>query len=263
MARKVDRCTGTPCPCGHGDHLVTCHDCHKYPVQCADCFLDYHCYNPFHWALVWNNERNFFSRKDISSLQGRSYAINSAECEGTCHGLECLPACACKSASTNTATSHHDIPHGTSKSDCAVYLTVVDTNGIHSMRMQFCYCQGEPDRVKQLMAMGLFPATLDLPATAFTFKVLKQFQLMRMQGKIAGHDFVISLSQLTDGAFPSECTVSAIVNLMLVLANAVVLRTSVLNSGWSLECGRSWLWRGAQDSCMRWGNIFLIVIPIL
>ncbi|PBK64172.1 hypothetical protein ARMSODRAFT_864217, partial [Armillaria solidipes] len=48
---------------------------------------------------------------------------------------------------------------------------IIDCNGIHSTRMHFCYCNREPDRVKQLMAMGLFPATTDLPATAFTFKV--------------------------------------------------------------------------------------------
>ncbi|PBK85147.1 hypothetical protein ARMGADRAFT_891863, partial [Armillaria gallica] len=74
---------------------------------------------------------------------------------------------------------------------------IVNCNGVHSMQVCSCYYQGDPNQVCQLMLMGLFPATLDQPKIAFTFQVLKQFQIACLQGKISAYNFINSLTRLT------------------------------------------------------------------
>ena len=77
-------------------------------------------------------------------------------------------------------------------------FTVVDTSGIHTLRVRFCECIGAPVTRQQLLACSWFPASLDRPHTAFTFDVLETFQLLNLQGKVTAYDFYYSLDHKTD-----------------------------------------------------------------
>ncbi|KAG2064944.1 hypothetical protein BDR04DRAFT_1122207 [Suillus decipiens] len=55
--------------------------------------------------------------------------------------------------------------------------TVVDTSGLHSLMIRFCWCSNALSQDMQLFEMGLFPASFTSLKTAFTFAVLDDFLL--------------------------------------------------------------------------------------
>ncbi|EAU87583.2 hypothetical protein CC1G_12835 [Coprinopsis cinerea okayama7 len=138
-----------------------------------ECFASAHRLQPLHWAHVWNNTHQYFERKDLSEIH---------------------------------PTSPFTIGHNRDNNPCAaqsgkVTMTLVDVNGVHTTRVSFCDCQGVHDRVTQLMKSGFFPATLSLPRTAFTFAVLRHFQLLQLEAKASAYDFCTALRRLSDFAF--------------------------------------------------------------
>lgn len=199
---RVFTCFGSLCNCGRGTVTTICHDCDKYPVTCKKCFIKYHCFNPLHWAWVWDSDRDFLTHCDISILREHTYAINVADCKGQCHGFGPPPSLfPYHRSNEDTMTSQSSSHSPLCRQSGEIMFTIVDCNGIHSTWVRFCYCKGNPDRVKQLMLLGLFPATVSWPETAFTFHMLKQFQIVCFQGKISAYDFIDSLMGLTDGTF--------------------------------------------------------------
>ncbi|KAJ7815232.1 hypothetical protein B0H14DRAFT_2170461, partial [Mycena olivaceomarginata] len=62
-------------------------------------------------------------------------------------------------------------------------------NGVHPTRLVFCGCREQPpNKIRQLMRAGLFPATTKEPHTAFTVSMLKEFQLHHFESKKAAYD---------------------------------------------------------------------------
>ncbi|KAF7327107.1 CxC2 domain-containing protein [Mycena kentingensis (nom. inval.)] len=129
--------------------------------------------SPFHWAEVWDAERGFLVRNDISQL---GHVIQLG------HGGDMCP-----------------------ESSGGYLFTVVDVNGIHSTRVAFCGCREyPPNKLRQLMAARLFPASARDPGTAFTINLLKQFQLHNLESKKSAYDFLKALRRLTDNCFTAD-----------------------------------------------------------
>ncbi len=161
---------------GEAPQTTRCEDCIGYHLMCTACFVRKHRQTWNHWALVWNDQ-GFFIRKDINEL---SYDPQLGH-----HGGECL------------------VPHA------PVKMIVVDFNGIHNTRVRFCGCQGlSVDRISQLMRACLFPAMANLPQLAFSFKLLKQFQLLHVECTTNMHDMVGAWQRLTDNKYPWYASVS-------------------------------------------------------
>ncbi|KAK1227310.1 hypothetical protein PQX77_009695 [Marasmius sp. AFHP31] len=85
-----------------------------------------------------------------------------------------------------------------------VDITVVDCNGIHTVKVVFCECPGVGNWFQQLLEARLFPATVDIPQTVFTFDVLRDFHLHTLSSKKTPYDFLYALRMKTDNAFPEE-----------------------------------------------------------
>ncbi|KLO12124.1 hypothetical protein SCHPADRAFT_941460 [Schizopora paradoxa] len=83
-------------------------------------------------------------------------------------------------------------------------LDVVEINGVHGCRVLYCDCKGAGHHWEQLLDVELFPATLSKTATAFSFKVLKQFDLLSSIAKLTAMDFVTSYRRMTNNAFPQD-----------------------------------------------------------
>ncbi|KAF7971014.1 hypothetical protein HWV62_22285 [Athelia sp. TMB] len=79
-------------------------------------------------------------------------------------------------------------------------FTLVDTSGIHSMKLVLCGCPGHPPPNIQLLRSRWFPATILSPRSAFTFDALNFFHLLNTQGKLSLHHFYKSLHSQTDNA---------------------------------------------------------------
>jgi hypothetical protein len=77
-------------------------------------------------------------------------------------------------------------------------FTVIDINGIHSIKLLFCDCISLAPHRKQLLAVSWFPATVDRPQTAFTFNILNSFHLLTLQGKTSAFNYYHSLSHKSD-----------------------------------------------------------------
>jgi hypothetical protein len=96
------------------------------------------------------------------------------------------------------------------KTDMGRQTTIVHTNGVHSRRIVYCYCNslGTGHEALQLVGHGLFPATIEQPETAFTFVVLKDFHAHSLSSKKVPYDHMYALRKLTNSVFPHTVIVS-------------------------------------------------------
>ncbi|EPS98310.1 hypothetical protein FOMPIDRAFT_59073, partial [Fomitopsis schrenkii] len=81
-------------------------------------------------------------------------------------------------------------------------LRVVDTNGVHDVRITWCACPQAAEHPLQLLSMGLYPASVISPKTAFTFRVLSDFLLANKVSAITAQSYFQRLRRLTNPAFP-------------------------------------------------------------
>ncbi|KAF4609687.1 hypothetical protein D9613_012047 [Agrocybe pediades] len=170
---------GQPCGCSRGNlRLVGCGDCAGHNLTCHECFIDMHRTNPTHWARVWQTEGGFFTKSDISTLRPGGYSIPLGHSGERC-------------------------PHPFNEED-AIGMIIVDHNGVHKTRVHYCTCAGIPNRVKQLVQFGLFPASMRSPRTAFTLTVLRQFHIHHLESKESAFDYIGSLRRLTDNFFATS-----------------------------------------------------------
>ncbi|KAJ6601680.1 hypothetical protein B0H10DRAFT_1958314 [Mycena sp. CBHHK59/15] len=91
-------------------------------------------------------------------------------------------------------------------------MKVVDTNRLHDARIEFCSCTKSPNNSEipkyweQLVAVRLFPASLENPATVFTFRVMKEFHKHMLASKKSAYDYFKALAFLTDSVTPQDVT---------------------------------------------------------
>jgi len=125
------------CSCGKGRQLVKCRydGCFHYRVSCETCFIKKHRLQPLHWALIWHTEKRIWEQRDYSKVS------NDPEMD------------------TAIQLGHPNDDSPCSGTKNSVPFIITHTNGIHSTRIRFCGCLGSPDKLEQLMAAGLFPAT--------------------------------------------------------------------------------------------------------
>ncbi|TFY54299.1 hypothetical protein EVJ58_g8946 [Rhodofomes roseus] len=157
------------CACGRSMATTRCRDCFQGALQCPDCVVEAHRWNPLHWVEVWNG--SYLEKKDLSDLGFELYLGHG--------GLPCRFA----------LTLAHPITY-----------TVTHTNGIHRVRVHQCHCPPMRDTVSQLLRAGLFPATLNRPESAFTFDVLRQWDLHFLTSKKGTYDYYEALRRLTDNS---------------------------------------------------------------
>lgn len=77
-------------------------------------------------------------------------------------------------------------------------FTVMHTNGIHCVAVNFCACDQKISRRQQLLREGWYPATVRWPQTCATAQLLKQFHILTLTGKIPAYDYYNALERLTD-----------------------------------------------------------------
>ncbi|KAF8341779.1 hypothetical protein F5887DRAFT_918968 [Amanita rubescens] len=144
-----------------------CRDCFCNELFCRDCILDYHKYNPLHFLEFWNGK--YFERITLKSLNLR---IQLGHPIG-----ELCP-----------------VPQPSSDDS----FVIIDTHGVHQVGLDFCGCGRSGSMVQQLLRYQLFPATVQNPSTAATFRVLRHFQILNFETKCSAHDYFQTLQRETD-----------------------------------------------------------------
>lgn len=114
--------------------------------------------------------------------------------------------------------------HGHLNSPChnpgsALDSTVVDSSGIHKVKIRYCECHQSSFASKraQLLRAGWYPATVTDPESFATFRVLEEFHLLHLTGALNVHDFIQALERRTDNSrveFTPVCFCS-LVSLLL------------------------------------------------
>ncbi|TFY50348.1 hypothetical protein EVJ58_g11087, partial [Rhodofomes roseus] len=131
-------------------------------VRCRD-------FAPFHWIERWNGR--CLEKQDLGELGLVLYLGHG--------GLRCpcLPEVA-----------------------TPIVYTVTHINGIHRVPIHHCCCPRARDSVSQLLRLRLFPATLERPESAFSFELLRQWDLHFLTSKKGTYDFYEALRRLTDNS---------------------------------------------------------------
>ncbi|KAG5222176.1 hypothetical protein IMY05_C3416001100 [Salix suchowensis] len=77
-------------------------------------------------------------------------------------------------------------------------FTVLHTNRVHLVNIDFCRCDQHVSDRQQLLQSRWYPATVYYPKTCATIELLNQFHILMLAGKISHHEFYLSLERLTD-----------------------------------------------------------------
>ncbi|KAF8871980.1 hypothetical protein BD779DRAFT_1453348 [Infundibulicybe gibba] len=154
------------CLSGPADH--ECLDCLGRHLRCAECIVEKHRENPLHRIKYWNG--SYFEDRTLKTLGLRIQL-------GHRPGVLCM----------NPETSFN--------SD----FTILDNRGIFSVTLDFCACgERAQSRTAQLLCARLFPATVENPRTAATFRVLETLEMLSYTSKVSVFEFYQALSRLTD-----------------------------------------------------------------
>lgn len=181
--READPNIGRPCPdCDEQRALYRCIECDQRPVFCVECLVKAHKHNSLHRVERWSGTH--FERTTLSEL-GLVVHLE--------HRGQCCPY--------------------VSRSAKPVPLTVVHTNGIHTVRVQYCRCPNVDAEPLQLWQAGWWPGTFKRTRTVFTYHALKVYDRLTLQAKTSAQDFIATLRRLTNHAFPKEVKVSATYSL--------------------------------------------------
>ncbi|KAJ6513753.1 hypothetical protein C8R47DRAFT_1286610 [Mycena vitilis] len=172
LSHEMDATMGQACYCGSGAvREAICHDCLQYPASCLACVLKDHKYNYLHWLERWDPNTGFYTRHDMSVV-GPPLQLG-----------------------------HHGDPCGNLKPDVQpLTVIIVHTNGIHNTKLNWCAHTAEKG-VQAMIRARLFPATYDTPESAYTFEVMKAFQIHHLESNTSAYDYCGGLMRLTDNAF--------------------------------------------------------------
>ena len=206
-----------------------CHDCFVEPVFCKDCLRTTHLCLPFHRVSRWNGQS--FYRSSISDAGVALYTGHGGEscpAYGPTHTLNYIgnphtPHDGRHDPTTDPGGSSapEEVPQLTAWEEAGVkldtvkssqnldamgnpWITLVDTTGIHQFQVHYCRCTDGclvPEHI-QLLRVGLYPATITMPRTVFTFRVLDDYLLLNLETKATPQRFLAKLQRATTSCFP-------------------------------------------------------------
>ena len=95
-------------------------------------------------------------------------------------------------------------------------FTIIDIDGIHDIGLDFCGCGRRGTMAQQLLRFRLYPATVQNPNTAATFRALRHFQLLSFESKCSVYEFYQTLVRESDNT--SRRKVKVCVNYFRLIA---------------------------------------------
>ncbi|KII83424.1 hypothetical protein PLICRDRAFT_180503 [Plicaturopsis crispa FD-325 SS-3] len=177
------------CPPGRaaGQACIRCEECFDGSLTCKQCCVEQHARNPLHLIQQWNGE--CFQKTSLHALGLR---IQLGHREGS--------VCA------NPKAGH-------------VNFVVLHTTGFQAVNIDFCACDNigsAGSHRQQLLRRQWYPATHIDPQTCCTFRMLENFHMQTLQGKLSMYDYYSSLERLTDhtGLWPCKDRYKAFMRVM-------------------------------------------------
>ncbi|KAK6966872.1 hypothetical protein R3P38DRAFT_3414023 [Favolaschia claudopus] len=151
----------------------------------------------------WLQNRRERYLDELLRLEGRGDHCSQTKCAGcTASASDAVFRCRdcfteapfCKSCVVTEHTDNplHRVEHP--RND----FCIVDSNGVHEVGLDFCSCASAEDHDIQLVRARLYPATTTNPATAATFRVLRDFHLLSLEAKCSANYFYNKLARHTN-----------------------------------------------------------------
>lgn len=123
------------------------------------------------------------------------------------------------------------------------YLTVVDTSGIHFIKVNLCRCANALPTDRQLLRAGLYPASQKAPRSVFTFQVLDDCNIENLECKTSYSAYYSKIRRITSKSFPHLLPVRhflefQIAQLSTYRVSGVAGRQLLVAWHWSSVAGR-------------------------
>ena len=153
--------------CEHSGPFVHCLDCDSPLLLCHSCAVKKHHDIPLHRIRRWNGthyESDSLARLGLTFYLGHQ---------------------------GNPCPERH-------QNFVAQIIHVMDLNGLHNVQIEWCRCPNSASHASQLFQVAWMPATLSRPGTAFTFRVMKHFQMLSYVGRVTPWSFCTVIQRLTD-----------------------------------------------------------------
>ncbi|KAF8144857.1 hypothetical protein K438DRAFT_1992419 [Mycena galopus ATCC 62051] len=191
------------CPRKAAEAVYRCKDCFTDALFCKACLVSIHRDNPLHRVEIWE-ESAVFEWTSLKSLGLRIQLGHGRN--GTCPGTAAKRAAAAKASAAvlepvadapDPEELFGDAPQPKEKGPRDDFC-IVDSNGIHEVGLDFCCCALAQEHDVQLLRARLYPATITNPATAATFRVLRDFHLLSLEAKSSAHHFYNKLARQTN-----------------------------------------------------------------
>jgi hypothetical protein len=189
---------------------ICCLDCLGSPTLCHGCGVKNHCSEPFNKIEAWNGW--CFVPSDLNDI---GLLIHLG------HGVDRCPKspgdqpCPQEEALNNIDFRYPGTDDEAAWNDEQLeedFITVVHTTGVYKRCVHWCQCDEAAPHHIQLLRMKLYPASVKMPQTAFTFSVLDHFYIDAMECKTSANNFFSKLKRLTSNAFPHTVPVSPLKN---------------------------------------------------
>ena len=192
----------TRCPSQLG--AFRCKECHPQDLFCHACCLTAHRNLPLHHIEKWTGK--FFG---ATSLNQEGFVLYLG------HGGDPCPAGQMgRDGEAELGSSDEDGDDGVDGVPLAGWekrdarcLVIVDTLGIHQLRISWCKCQTAEEPHIQLLRNHFFPASVKWPSTAFTFSLLDYFHVDSVECKTSASSFFSKLRRLTNSSSPHSVPV--------------------------------------------------------
>jgi hypothetical protein len=246
---------------GRGDYMhdTVCKSCHSGAPQfrCRDCFGTELC---CHSCIVASHANNPAHRIQVRVPYSSYFRFNVSLQEWT--GIYFVPV-SLKKLGLRVQLGHPAgeyclLPQKAFNDD----FTLIHTNGIHEIGLDYCGCETAERHVKQLLRTAWFPATSTDPRTAATFTILEQYHLLSFESKASGYEFYHSLARLTDntGLRPRKVCLTRQYNIYLTCFTRIVTRhLCVLSaSGDILRCSSE---QAEVMTPLVWGILRVASVP--
>lgn len=155
--------------CSNSGELFSCQECLHAEPMCASCMCSEHKQSPSHQFKLWTGQ--YFKPVNSSRLGYVFYLGHNGE--------------TCDKGSTRD-------------------FVLGDTNGVHKIKVHFCHHKGSRDAAHQLLRAKIFPCSDQIPATGFTFRVLRQFHHLSAGAMLSSQAFWDALVHQTNSIFPEQ-----------------------------------------------------------
>jgi CxC2 like cysteine cluster associated with KDZ transposases len=174
------KCSG----CSKEERQYRCQDCLGGSLFCADCIVNNHRSNIFHYIEV--HDPLFYARYMLI------YSLKSWN--GTFFERVTLKSLNCRIQLGHPIGEPCFLKYAASGDS----FVVIDTSGVHEVGLDYCGCGAGGNETTQLLRFRLYPATVHSPSTAATFRCLHHFQLLSFESKCSAYEYIQTLVRESD-----------------------------------------------------------------